>query len=455
MDGLTESTTKLGTAAGKTSNQFRNLLGGTGESAKKAKTELDSFLGGLEKQLAALEIKQIELRTGPQGALAASLDRELQTFKEKLRANQLPIPKGLEEFFQNLKSRILAANEELTRTTFEMERLDAIGQAMSGDSAEWLNVGDDLEKARKDAADLAKQFDKLRSSLAIEAIDTSTPEGREQQRIASITVEFAQTAAEIEELGRKAGKTQEEIAEAIELAWKKASNEIFNTTDELTKFQERAFERIHDVIADNITDALQGNIKTWEEWGDSVKRVLDSLVAEFLALQLKTALFGKSFGAPSAGGGQVGGLIGQLIGAAGSFFGGGGTAAIPSAGVDAAAQTGGAIGDILNYHQGGPVAKVSAAVLPKFHGGGEVPAMLQDGEFVLKKWSAARIGRPRLDYMNATGTIPPDTLQSSGGRGAQNINININSPDADGFRRSRTQIASDISRAVRKGDKYN
>jgi hypothetical protein len=81
--------------------------------------------------------------------------------------------------------------------------------------------------------------------------------------------------------------------------------------------------------------------------------------------------------------------------------------------------------------------------------------MLQDGEFVLKKWSAARIGRPRLDYMNATGTIPPDTLQSSGGRGAQNINININSPDADGFRRSRTQIASDISRAVRKGDKYN
>jgi hypothetical protein len=256
-------------------------------------------------------------------------------------------------------------------------------------------------------------------------------------------------------LGRKAGKTQEEIAEAIELAWKKASNEIFNTTDELTKFQERAFERIHDVIADNITDALQGNVKTWEEWGDSIKRVLDSLVAEFLALQLKTALFGKSFGAPSAGGNQIGGLIGQLIGAAGSFFGGGGTAAIPSAGVDAAAQAGGAIGDILNYHQGGPVAKVSAAVLPKFHGGGEVPAMLQDGEFVLKKWSAARIGRPRLDHMNATGTIPPDMLQRSSGGGAMNINININSPDADGFRRSRTQIASDISRAVRKGDKYN
>ena len=152
---------KLGTAAGKTSNKFRNLLGGAGENAKKAKTELDSFLGGLEKQLATLEIKQIELRTGPQGALAASLDRELQTFKEKLRANQLPIPKGLEEFFQNLKSRILAANEELTRTTFEMERLDAIGQAMSQDSAEWLNVGDDLEKARKDAEDLAKQLAQL------------------------------------------------------------------------------------------------------------------------------------------------------------------------------------------------------------------------------------------------------------------------------------------------------
>lgn len=62
---------------------------------------------------------------------------------------------------------------------------------------------------------------------------------------------------------------------------------------------------------------------------------------------------------------------------------------------------------------------------------GEVPAILQAGERVLSRSQTA------------------SSMRS--GQGGGNVNITIQTRDAESFRQSRTQVASDIARAVSFG----
>jgi hypothetical protein len=87
----------------------------------------------------------------------------------------------------------------------------------------------------------------------------------------------------------------------------------------------------------------------------------------------------------------------------------------------------------------GPARMVPAlafAGAPRMHSGGwaglrpdEVPAILQRGERVLSRREAAGYGQ----------------------EGASTVNVTINARDAESFRQSRTQVASDIARAVSLG----
>ena len=107
---------------------------------------------------------------------------------------------------------------------------------------------------------------------------------------------------------------------------------------------------------------------------------------------------------------------------------------------------GGLFGTVVNaavHHAGGLVGGTSPtravpmlafAGAPRMHSGGyaglrpdEVPAILQKGERVLSRREAAGYG-------------------SSG-----NVTVNIQTRDAESFRQSRTQVASDIARAVSLG----
>ncbi|MDN2583969.1 phage tail tape measure C-terminal domain-containing protein [Aquibium sp. ELW1220] len=102
------------------------------------------------------------------------------------------------------------------------------------------------------------------------------------------------------------------------------------------------------------------------------------------------------------------------------------------------------------FHQGGivggpaPIRMVPAmafAAAPRMHDGGwaglrpdEVPAILQRGERVLSRREAAAYGA------GAAGRDAPPV-----------INVTIQTRDAESFRQSRTQVASDIARAVALG----
>ncbi len=107
---------------------------------------------------------------------------------------------------------------------------------------------------------------------------------------------------------------------------------------------------------------------------------------------------------------------------------------------------GGAGGIFVNIlHAGGMVGApgpgrmvpaLAFANAPRMHNGGwaglrpdEVPAILQRGERVLSRREAAGYGQA----------------------GASTVNVTINARDAESFRQSRTQVASDIARAVSLG----
>ena len=84
------------------------------------------------------------------------------------------------------------------------------------------------------------------------------------------------------------------------------------------------------------------------------------------------------------------------------------------------------------------VPAMTFASAPRMHTGGwagikpdEVPAILQRGERVLSRGEAAGYGQG----------------QSS----APSVNVTIMARDAESFRQSRTQVASDIARAVSLG----
>ena len=100
-------------------------------------------------------------------------------------------------------------------------------------------------------------------------------------------------------------------------------------------------------------------------------------------------------------------------------------------------HSGGLVGSTAS---GRMIPALAFAGAPRMHSGGwaglrpdEVPAILQKGERVLSRRELAAQGGSQL------------------GSGGQNIAVTINAKDAQSFRQSRVQVASDIARAVAFG----
>jgi len=423
---------------------------GISEGAKTAKKDVDnlvdSFLGGLEKQLASLENKKIELRFGEAAGLSASLDAQLAAFKDSLKDKQIPIPKGLDEFFASLKTRIVAANDELRQMQFEMARIDEAAKGASQDSAEWLTATEEMAKRAADSlAKLEPAFRDLQKNLAVEILPP------DQQATARVIDEFRERVQAINEwraaaiaAGQDVAKANAEAGQATADAWTAATDKMKNSAEDTSEFTRRAFERGFDAVSDGLKDVLDNGVSSFEDFAEKIRKIINSLVADFLTQQLKTLALGQNFGNQGAGGSQVGGLLGQLIG----LFGGGGGGAPTS-------QIAGAFDFELlaglyhgggSVHPGGGPSGSRKVELIKMHSGGDVPVMLQTGEYVLNRTATAGIGRADLDYANRNGRMP--------WKGETTVNFIVQgATDADSFRRSKSQILADLTRAVHKGQK--
>jgi len=112
------------------------------------------------------------------------------------------------------------------------------------------------------------------------------------------------------------------------------------------------------------------------------------------------------------------------------------------------------------FHEGGLItpglehASFKRALV--MHSGGEVPIIGQEGEFMMNRWSTARIGKPALDYMNETGRIPNDAYITSprGGRdpGGMVVVNHFHQPKFTD-RRSQAQVLAQLSSSVKGGNR--
>ena len=131
---------------------------------------------------------------------------------------------------------------------------------------------------------------------------------------------FDETKAELEKLKLAGSITGETYDRALQSATKSLAD--FNASgkeelDDLTEFAREAARQIENGFADFFFDAMQGN---FDNMGDSFKKTIDRMVANFLASKLAGFLFG-DFGTSS---GSLGGVVGQGVAAFQGFFADGG-----------------------------------------------------------------------------------------------------------------------------------
>ncbi|MFN4203774.1 MAG: phage tail tape measure C-terminal domain-containing protein [Tabrizicola sp.] len=174
--------------------------------------------------------------------------------------------------------------------------------------------------------------------------------------------------------------------------------------------------KARDIGAD-IGSALVGAFRSAENAiGDFVKTgkldfrdLVTSMIADLAKLAARRFILGPIANALSGALGKAGGLFANILHA-------GGMVGAPGPGRMVPALT---FAGAQRMHSGG-----WAGLRPD-----EVPAILQRGERVLSRREAAGYGQA----------------------GASTVNVTINARDAESFRQSRTQVASDIARAVSLG----
>lgn len=424
---------------------------------KKLQTAVDNYRESLVKVITQQEIEEVKLRAGDQAALQASQAYQVLALKASLAADKLPIPPEIgaaavaaentlkslganveilsEKNFAKLQTAALEGARQIEVIKVQMERLAEVAKAMSQDSAEWLNVDSDIGEARKKAEE---EIASLEKALTLEVLTES------DRRREIIEREFQERVKLIQEVGRMAGKTEAEITALIAQAGQARAQAQQQTTDQLTTFQTRAFERMHDALADIVKDGLNGQIKSWADLGKRIQQVLSSILSDYIAMQAKIALFGPNFGSSAAGGAQMGGLIGQLGGWLGGLF---GSSSAPTSAIGGAFDTENLIwGAAAVAHKGGPIDR-----LPRYHVGGGLRSderliVGQTGEHMMNRMAVSSIGSQAFDQMNRTGTLP------SGGNNHNEFHFH-GVQDAESFRRSRAQISADLARAVAKGQK--
>jgi len=412
--------------------KFQNLLGGASETAaKKEQTNaVNKFLESLEKESAKLQINIKEQQLGAAAAKEYALGLEFAAAKADALANKQGVPAGAEERFRRMVAEIMDLSRAFDAAQMAAGRMaDEIARS-SRDSEAWATYEQEVNDLQRAAAD---EF------ARIEAEITADLQTEAERRIAIVNEEYEARLRAIEANKNATGASEEWKTEMIIKAEQARALKIaeINTevVDEVTKFQERAWERMHDAMSDTFRDFMAGNIKSWQDLGNRIKRVIDDIVSEWLAMQLKIAILGPDYGKKGGGVGGLLGLIGGLFGIGGK---GGGGPAAPD------------IDLIPDWYAKGGVVKG----LPSFRGGGEVPIMAHAGEYVLNRRATANISTAMLDGINMAGRLPGMGQKGNGVTFAKGA-IQVNATDAGSFVRASGQVQAAMSKAATRARNRN
>jgi len=184
------------------------------------------------------------------------------------------------------------------------------------------------QKAANSAADAEKKLAKAREladialAKAQKAADARANRGeniRSNNRTAQeIFNETKQELDSLKSFGDITGETYKRALDKAQTALDDFSDNSKQQFGEVTEFAKEAARGIENGFSTFFFDIMQGN---FSDMGDSFKRTIDQMVADFLASQLANALFG-GFG---TGSNNLGGLVGDGVGFLQGFFADGGS----------------------------------------------------------------------------------------------------------------------------------
>lgn len=461
-------------AAGKKPRQ--NILPDLPDTKKadKAREALESYRESLIKLITAQQVEEIKLTRGEEAAREAALAYEVLDRVAKLAAEQVPIPPTLQAEAEAARATLRAlgadvatlGEKNLTKlrdgALAGADGIDILKQSLEGAHAavqafaDAANEGVGLQFLTKEdaarIADAKKQLKELQKEMTLDVLSES------DRRREVIEREFKERMELIRKTADTAEKSEAEISDMIFKAAEARNKKLEELSDDTSEFMRRAYERGFDAVADGLTDLLDNGAKSFGDFAEKIRKTLNSLLADAATIELKKILLGANYG--SGSGGQLGGLLGQLLGGGGATVGYG----TRPAGVAGPSMANGGFfsnvfGSLLSifYHDGGLITPGAI----RMHGGGEVPIIAQEGEYMINRRAARAIGRGTLDALNMVGgrsivgdwgggsALPP------GGRGGDHNEFHFHGvTDADSFRRSRAQVLADLTRAVEKGRKH-
>jgi hypothetical protein len=219
--------------------------------------------------------------------------------------------------------------------------------------------------------------------------------------------------------------------------------------------QGQIMEKLTDQALTGITDQFTEMVTTGKaKWQDLVTSMEKTLVSS----EIKS-LLGKLFSTV----GQSGGILGQIFG--GSGIGGGGSQAAASAALTTAGTTLTTAGAALT---GAATALTTAAATMSASGGaggagGGLASLLgsfgggqeRGGDVTPGKWYVVGEKRPEVFVPHTSGTILPSAAPSAMTGGDTHVTMNVQTSDADSFRKSSGQMLRDMTRQVSIGNSRN
>lgn len=356
----------------------------------------------------------------------------VEKFANSFIARLIGLGHAIGAFFENIGDRFDAFGQDIaaffddplagvsfenTKKAFEQGLVDSMSAAYDEMVATARERNTDLDKELATSVDAFVESQRNKTASLNELFkETNTPENtketnkqtekftklqREAQRIIQATrTPLERYNKEMELLNKllKAGHINQEV---FGRAMEQAQEKMKKSSEKMGDVIEGEFEGLGKTMEGSMADALDGISGRFDSFGDFAKGFLSDLNRQLLQFALKDlGITGE------------GGIIEGIFGSIGGLFKGGG---------------GGGFGSILS--------SVGSLFGGFFADGGT----LKPGQFGV-------VGErgPELAFAGNS----PMHITPNGGMSPVSVTMNINTPDAQSFRQSQTQIAADMARSI-------
>lgn len=270
--------------------KVRDEVGATDE--QKQQIELEAKLLELKKQGVSLDqLKKVRSEASAiiaeTNAKRDNYDLTQKQLDSEIKLND--VRKSVIDSTEQIKfeNSLVNLSNEQRKIAIELRKIE---KSMIGATA------DEIEKL---SAERAKELEIQQEQAKLEGLIANTTD----EKIKSSQANMVLLTKALED-GRL---SEEQYLEAVQIELERVSDKTKQTTDEMTEFFKEAAKNIQGAMSDTLFDFMQGKMSNL---GQSIKTMIDRMVANFLAAKAATALFGSDFGKD---GGQIGGIVGGIF----------------------------------------------------------------------------------------------------------------------------------------------